>query len=135
MLPTTKPNKKVPTHGPGTTAWYRGKEAKILAIENGKAKIFCDGRVLLVNYTSLDDASFKTLHEYVDTGIAFGIGSTVSFDGKKCKIVSLSNGVCKLVCGGEVMTANMKDLQPLNPINEGLKNTVFTRFSKKKETK
>lgn len=63
MLPTTKPDKKVPTHGPGTTAWYRGKEAKILAIENGKAKIFCDGRVLLVNYTSLDDASFKTLHE------------------------------------------------------------------------
>ena len=60
MLPTTKPDKKVPTHGPGTTAWYRGKEAKILAIENGKAKIFCDGRVLLVNYTSLDDASFKT---------------------------------------------------------------------------
>ena len=65
MLPTTKPDKKVPTHGPGTTAWYRGKEAKILAIENGKAKIFCDGRVLLVNYTSLDDASFKTLHEAV----------------------------------------------------------------------
>ena len=63
MLPITKPDKKVPTHGPGTTAWYRGKEAKILAIENGKAKIFCDGRVLLVNYTSLDDASFKTLHE------------------------------------------------------------------------
>lgn len=64
MLPiTTVPDKKVPTHGPGTTAWYRGKEAKILAIENGKAKIFCDGRVLLVNYTSLDDASFKTLHE------------------------------------------------------------------------
>ena len=63
MLPTTKPDKKIPTHGPGTTAWYRGKEAKILAIENGKAKIFCDGRVLLVNYTSLDDASFKTLHE------------------------------------------------------------------------
>lgn len=63
MIPTTKPDKKVPTHGPGTTAWYRGKEAKILAIENGKAKIFCDGRVLLVNYTSLDDASFKTLHE------------------------------------------------------------------------
>lgn len=64
MLPiTTVPDKKVPTHGPGTTAWYRGNEAKILAIENGKAKIFCDGRVLLVNYTSLDDASFKTLHE------------------------------------------------------------------------
>ena len=59
MLPITKPDKKVPTHGPGTTAWYRGKEAKILAIENGKAKIFCNGRVLLVNYTSLDDASFK----------------------------------------------------------------------------
>lgn len=62
MLPITKPDKKAPTHGPGTTAWYRGKEAKILAIKNGKAKIFCDGRVLLVNYTSLDDASFKTLH-------------------------------------------------------------------------
>ena len=70
MAPITKPDKKVPTHGPGTTAWYRGKEAKILAIKNGKAKIFCDGQVLLVNYTSLDDASFKTLHEDVDTGMA-----------------------------------------------------------------
>ena len=68
MLPITKPVKKVPTHGPGTTAWYRGKEAKILAIENGKAKIFCDGKVLLVNYTSLDDASFKTLHEAYRNG-------------------------------------------------------------------
>lgn len=65
MVSITKPDKKVLTHGPGTTAWYHGKEAKILAIENGKAKIFCDGRVLLVNYTSLDDASFKTLHEAI----------------------------------------------------------------------
>ena len=128
MTPITKPDKKVPTHGPGTTAWYRGKEAKILAIKNGKAKIFCDGQVLLVNYTSLDDAAFKTSHEDVNTGMAFGIGSTVSFNGKKCKIVSISNGVCKLVCGSEVMTANMKDLQPLKPINEGLKNTAFTSF-------
>ena len=36
----TKPDKKVPTHGPGTSAFYRGKACKVLSIANGKAKIF-----------------------------------------------------------------------------------------------
>lgn len=57
------PDKKVPTHGPGATAYYRGKQCKILSIKNGKAKIFCDDKVLLVNYTSLDDAMYGTMHE------------------------------------------------------------------------
>lgn len=60
------PDKKVPTHGPGTTAYYRGKECKILSIKNGKAKIFCDGAILLVNYTSLDDVfAYKNFNESI----------------------------------------------------------------------
>lgn len=59
----TKPDKKVPTHGPGTSAYYRGKPCKVLSIANGKAKIFVDGRILIVNYTSLDDQMYGKMSE------------------------------------------------------------------------
>ena len=59
----TKPDKKVPTHGPGTSAFYRGKVCKVLSIANGKAKIFVDGRILIVNYTSLDDQMYGKMSE------------------------------------------------------------------------
>ena len=59
----TKPDKKVPTHGPGTSAFYRGKTCKVLSIANGKAKIFVDGRILIVNYTSLDDQMYGKMSE------------------------------------------------------------------------
>lgn len=59
----TKPDKKVPTHGPGTSAFYRGKSCKVLSIANGKAKIFVDGRILFVNYTSLDDQMYGKMSE------------------------------------------------------------------------
>lgn len=59
----TKPDKKVPTHGPGTSAFYRGKACKVLSIANGKAKIFVDGRILIVNYTSLDDQMYGKMSE------------------------------------------------------------------------
>lgn len=64
-----KPDKKVPTHGPGTIAYYRGKQCKILSIKNGKAKIFCDGAVLIVNYTSLDDAMYGTMKKLKESKI------------------------------------------------------------------
>ena len=59
----TKPDKKVPTHGPGTSAYYRGKPCKVLSIANGKAKIFVDGRILIVNYTSIDDQMYGKMSE------------------------------------------------------------------------
>ena len=54
----------------------------------------------------------------VDTGMAFGIGSTVNYNGKTCKVVAIANGKCKLVCGGEVLYIDIDQLKPSTPANE-----------------
>lgn len=53
----TKSPKNVPTHGPGTDAYYKGDKAKILSITNGKAKIlpYSTGNIIIVNYNSIED--------------------------------------------------------------------------------
>lgn len=58
--PKTTPVKNMPTHGPGTYAFYRGSKCKILSIGGGKAKIMVNGQIKLVNYTSLDDEMYGT---------------------------------------------------------------------------
>ena len=56
----TTPVKNMPTHGPGTYAFYKGSKCKILSIGGGKAKIMVNGQIKLVNYTSLDDEMYGT---------------------------------------------------------------------------
>lgn len=58
--PKTTPVKNMPTHGPGTYAFYKGSKCKILSIGEGKAKIMVNGQIKLVNYTSLDDEMYGT---------------------------------------------------------------------------
>lgn len=58
--PKTTPVKNMPTHGPGTYAFYKGSKCKILSIGGGKAKIMVNGQIKLVNYTSLDDEMYGT---------------------------------------------------------------------------
>lgn len=58
--PKTTPVKNMPTHGPGTYAFYQGSKCKILSIGGGKAKIMVNGQIKLVNYTSLDDEMYGT---------------------------------------------------------------------------
>lgn len=60
----------------------------------------------------------ESINEGVDTGMAFGIGSTVNYNGKTCKVVSIANGKCKLACGGEVLYTDMDQLKPSIPVNE-----------------
>ena len=57
------------------------------------------------------------LNEGVDTDMAFGIGSTVNYNGKTCKVVSIANGECKLVCGGEVLYTDMDQLKQSTLVN------------------
>ena len=123
-----KPDKKVPTHGPGTIAYYRGKQCKILSIKNGKAKIFCDGAVLIVNYTSIDDAMYGTMKKLKESEMAFGIGSQVIYKNTTCKITSISNGLCKLFADGKVIATDvpMNKLKPISELNESNMNEFLS---------
>lgn len=59
-VPSTKAMRNVPTHGPGTSAFYKGSPCKILSIGGGKAKILVNGQVKQVLYTSIDDEMYGT---------------------------------------------------------------------------
>lgn len=112
--PKTTPVKNMPTHGPGTYAFYKGSKCKILSIGGGKAKIMVNGQIKLVNYTSLDD-------EMYGTGVQIPINEVrgkrdnkpLLNEDDKVLIVSIKNTKC-LYLSGYLWDANFKNASVFN---------------------